>query len=620
MKKHISFILTILVLLAGCTPSTSDNQQIENTDSTTFRYADTIPWDATYDVVVVGFGGSGAITAITASDEGSKVLIVEKAPEGKEGGNTKVSGQHVVDFTDLDEGMEYLKAMRGNFTNWPDEYIEKFINGVGEFEEWWNSFGYTEYEVRPRADFQELPGKDSVIMYYTENPGKPRLWDGLHEQVIKRSDNIDIWYNSPGKELIQDPYNKNILGVKVEVNGTPVNVHAKNGVVLATGGFENNDEMIQDYLQRPYSGPLGSLYNTGDGIKMAQAVGAELWHMNATSGPFAAFQNPETGNAIRFPTSYIGDHGAIFIGPDGTRFMDETFEPKHGYKNYHGQYMTVAFPLPCYMLMDSETISEPVLPIFSEGNEEEIEKGWIIKGNTLEELAKAIDVPAGNLKSEVGKYNGYCAAGEDPFLGRPTEKLKPLDNGPYYAIKVTPSNLNTQGGPKRNLECEVLDTFGNPIPNLYSVGELGSMHPTLYQGGSNLGECFVTGRTAGVNASKTKDVPDETVLQVATQPDSFVYDNDDDNGEIETGDDEYIGTGTGMNGNIVVKVKMDGDKIAEITIENHDETPGISDSALEKMPDAIVAANSIDVDGISGATFTSNGIKEAAEDALSKIK
>ncbi len=630
--KRLSCLVLCLALLgtcilSGCAPAPSEGPPPQPAPSSqpaaapdtaakdvTVNYVDTIPWDATYDVVVVGFGGAGAVTAITAADEGAKVLLVDKAPEGEEGGNTRVCGQHVVDFTNVGDGVKYLKEVRGLFTNWPDEFIETFVQRLATFEDWWNAFGYTEYETRTRADY-ELPYAESVIMYYTELPGKPRFWEGLREQVMKRPDNIEVWFKSPGKELIQDPFTKTILGVKIEVDGKMVNVRALNGVVLATGGFENNPQMVQDYLQRPYAGLLGGVYNTGDGILMAQAVGADLWHMNATSGPYPAFKEPGSERS-RAMMTFAGTRGVIYVGPDGTRFFDESFVPQHGYKMFHGQYMTIPFPLPAYMIMDSVAIKDKIIAQWSEGNAEEIAKGWIKKADTLEALAEMIGIPAESLVSTVEQYNGFVAAGNDPLQGRPADKLVKIGEGPYYALEITPANLNTQGGPRRNVDCEILDTAGNVIPNLYGVGELGSMHPGLYQGGSNLAECFTSGQIAGENAAKVKTPPAATTLTIATQPAPFVYQKEEI--DIKLGANEYLGKGTGMGGEIIVKVTMDGDKIAAVEVVKQTETVGIADKALSAIPQAIVAANSPDVDAVSGATMTSNGIINGVKDALSQ--
>ena len=618
MKKASLLVLLFTVIVFTFVSALAD---------VTFNYVDMIPWDAEYDVVIVGYGGAGSVASITAADLGSKVLLVEKAPKGEEGGNTRVCGQHVVDFTDVQQGIDYLKGVRDRYTVWPDEWIELFVNKANEFEAWWNGFGYTEYETRPRADYA-LPFADSVIMYYTEIPGNPRLWVGLSEQVQKRVDEgkLEVWYDSPAKKLIQDPYTKTILGVEVETENRKVNIRAKNGVILTCGGYENNQEMIQNYLQRSYNGHLGTKYNTGDGIKMAIEVGADLWHMSATSGPYPAFENPETGTGSMI-TSAVGANAAIFVGPDGTRFMNENFSPKHGYIQLNGVYSVIRIPPDAWMVFDKTTLEKKeLLAGFGAGNETALQKGWIVGGATIEELAEKTGLPADALSKQIEEYNGYAANGADPVYGRPAENLTAFDGAGYYAVRVTPCNLNTQGGPVRNTNCEVLDTHGNPIPNLYSAGELGSMHSGLYQGGSNVTECFVTGRIAATNACAEKEAPQAVTLTVAEQPEPFVKSVEQET-EVEVKANEYIGKATGMGGEIQLKVTIVDDAIQSIDIISQNETEGIGSLAFEKLIPQIVSANGTrqvvsgeDMDAVSGATITSNAIFEAVQDALSQAK
>lgn len=615
MKRSLPVVLSVILLVFLVT-------SIALADIT-FNYVDTIPWDAEYDVVIVGYGGAGSVAAITAADIGGKILLVEKAPKGEEGGNTRVCGQHVVDFTDVQQGIDYLKGVRDRYTVWPDEWIELFVNKANEFEAWWNGFGYTEYETRPRADYA-LPFADSVIMYYTELPGKPRLWVGLSEQVNKRADEgkLEIWYESPAKKLIQDPFSKTILGVEIETEGRSVNVRAKNGVILTCGGFENNPEMIQNYLQRSYNGHLGTKYNTGDGIRMAMEAGADLWHMSATSGPYPAFENPETGFGSMI-TSAVGKNAAIFVGPDGTRFMNENFSPKHGYIQLNGVYSVIRIPPDAWMVFDQATLeSKELMAGFGAGNAAAIEKGWIVGGETLKDLAEKTGLPIEALSAQIERFNEFAENGADTEYGRPAENLTAFDGKGYYALRVTPCNLNTQGGPVRNTNCEVLDTHGNPIPNLYSGGELGSMHSGLYQGGSNVTECFVTGRIAAENACKAKEAPTAVTLTIAEQPEPFVKSKISDEA-VATDANEFIGTGTGIGGEIKLKVSFAGGEIKDIEIISQNETEGIGSVAFEKLIPQIIAANGIrqvvsgaDMDAITGATITSNAIFEAVQQAI----
>ena len=160
--------------------------------------------------------------------------------------------------------------------------------------------------------------------------------------------------------------------------------------------------------------------------------------------------------------------------------------------------------LPAYAIFDEAAFNGgPINTSFwSQDNAAEVEKGWIKKADTLEELAEIIGVPAENLIKSVSRFNFYCEQGEDFEFSRPASTLNPIgETGPYYALELTPTLTNTQGGAVRNANCEVVNVDGFAIPHLYSAGEFGSMYAHGYNGGGNVGEALATGRIAGRNAA-----------------------------------------------------------------------------------------------------------------------
>ena len=130
----------------------------------------------------------------------------------------------------------------------------------------------------------------------------------------------------------------------------------------------------------------------------------------------------------------------------------------------------------------------------------ELEKGWILKGDTIRELAAKMGKDPDTLEKTVAKWNQSCAAGKDSEFGRPADRMAAIQNPPYYAVELVPTFFNTQGGPRRNKNGQVLDTNRKPIPRLYSAGELGSIFSYHYQGSGNVGECIVFGRISGEHA------------------------------------------------------------------------------------------------------------------------
>jgi len=140
---------------------------------------------------------------------------------------------------------------------------------------------------------------------------------------------------------------------------------------------------------------------------------------------------------------------------------------------------------------------------WSRDNSVELRRGWVIRGETLATLASRIGVSAAILEKTVARWNQLCVAGKDGDLGRDSAEMVPLDSPPFYAIRLFPGGSNTQGGPRRNSQAQVVDAFGEPIPGLYAAGECGSIYGMLYPaGGGNLAECIVFGRLAAENAVK----------------------------------------------------------------------------------------------------------------------
>ena len=141
---------------------------------------------------------------------------------------------------------------------------------------------------------------------------------------------------------------------------------------------------------------------------------------------------------------------------------------------------------------------------WSEDNDAEIEKGWIIRADTVADLASKIKVDQGGLTQTIANFNGYCTSGNDLEFGRSIVSIAPINKPPYYALEVGLSLVNTQGGPKRDRYSRVLDPDNRPIPRLYAAGELGSFFGFLYQEGSNYPEAWAFGYIAGKEAAAQK--------------------------------------------------------------------------------------------------------------------
>lgn len=495
-------------------------------------------WDKEYDVVVAGSGGAGISAAITAHDNGASVIILEKAPFPG-GGQTRTSGVGAVFATNPEGAAAYLYAASSNgledadvssqISVVPREDCLIFMRELARNPDWLKSMG-VEHTVRKKssAAYPEFPGADSFGHVAIVGWGT-RFLASMKVQLDRRG--IEVLYSTPATELIQDTGTGEIKGVYATSQGETIAIKARKGVVLCTGGFEFDEEMKANYL-RPF--PLkfsGWPYNTGDGIKMAQRVGADLWHMNTMVG-YLNIWVPE------YKAAWLLVFGrGIWVNKYGKRYIDEGINIKsHNWWLNHADY-NLEEPgyadLPTYLIFDetirqrgpiaanSSTDPNYVLGIqaypaelggcpegWSHDNMREIEKGWIKKADTIEGLGRLIGgkMDPATLKETVNRYNSYCEQGNDPEFGRGVPALRPLVTPPFYACALYPGGINTCGGPRRNAYGQVLDPYKKAIPRLYSAGEMGSICGNIYAiGGLNAGEMLASGRLAGKSVAALED-------------------------------------------------------------------------------------------------------------------
>ena len=515
-----------------------------------------VRFDETFDVVVVGFGHGGAIAAINAADHGARTLLIEKSEVP--GGLSICSYGAVRSARAADAAFAYLKATNDGRT--PDDVVRTLAEGMCELEQYVRELarvngakvvtsieeneekdkGNDAYRRRISANYP-LPGTDAF--YHTSivdvpgfsareqypwangAPNGPKLFKVVHDNVTTRG--IEVRLATPALRLVADPATKEVRGVRVRANGSDHVIKARRGVVLACGGFEANVAMKEQFLQcKPvFNAAAGT--NTGDGIRMAQDLGADLWHMWHIHGAYGfRHTDPDYPYAIRvkrFPDWFPGEaHKArlkmawILLDRFGRRFMSE-------YQPYtqdtavrplqHFDPVTQSFPRnPAYLVCDDAGRS--LYPLgkptsndrgirydWSEDNLREVELGILKRADTLEGLAAALGLDAEAVTGSVRRWNDQCADGADTDFGRPAGTMLPIAKPPFYGAPVWATLSNTQGGPVHDAQARVIDVYGEPIRRLYAAGELGSAFGHLYLSGGNIAECFVSGRIAGRNVA-----------------------------------------------------------------------------------------------------------------------
>lgn len=602
-----------------------------------------LKWDATYDVIVLGFGGAGATAARFAADNNAKVLITDSAPEGHEGGNTRYAGQVISSGDNLDDLRKYYQDLAFPLS-YDKELMETYIKGLYDIPNYLEKYlgvkpfimgKHPESPVSKALHFMaheypEFRGQAThELVAVHEGVADSALWKNLRQQVLKRADKIDVLYNTPAEHLIQSPATKAIVGVQIKRNGKDLNVIAKNGVIMATGGFENNPKMVENYLGETSLNPIGSLYNKGIGVKMASEVGAQLYNMDnyESYGIFHGLTpKPEKGQRSQFlPFDWPAFHqgSLIVVGDDGTRYFDENEIHRHGHIQDHGNWRIPLAQRHPYVIFDQKKYDE--LKNDKNAPYPEFMK-LVIKADTLDDLAKVIHVEAKNLSNTISDFNLFAEAKRDYAFNRDSKTLTAFDiHGPYYALAMVQGLLNTQGGPVHNSNAEVVDNDNVVIPHLYAAGELGSLMGRQYNGGSNLAENLIFGKIAGENAASSKTEIKKTAA-VDVQSSASVHESglgsDVSEEHYETKDNQYIGKSTaGMGNEIVVRVTADSkDNIQNIEVLKQSESDDYGLKAVKELPKEIIQKNSVDVDTVSGASASSKAIKEAVANALEQIK
>ena len=597
-------------------------------------------WNGVYDVVVLGFGGAGGTAARFAAENGAQVLLVDAAPYGHEGGNTRYSAQHVAMAHDRKKIAEYYEQLAAPY-NFDQKtmaaYLDGFVNMPQYFKKYFgiepfiwsrdNQPGDHLAKKKKLCEYPEYRGSETFDFALVHNQDfDAELWKVIRAQVVKNAANIDVWLNSRAEHLLQDEATGEIAGVIINRNKKQYYIHARKGVIVATGGFENNKQMQQDYLHVTKLTPLGTLYNKGDGIKMTAEVGAKMWHMSNYESlgivPSYVIAEGENERGRQVSGWQNVKSGAIFaVADDGTRFMREDAKFRHGHIAEHGDYLLPHAYDNAWLVFDNQQYQKFVL----EQKQGKLKYGKffdkVVSASSLTQLAQKMNVPAANLENTVSQFNEFATNGKDLEFGRAPESMTSFDlKDDVHAVKLAPAVLNTQGGPEHDEFARVLDVNDQPIKRIYTAGELGGMCVNRYQGGGNLAECLIFGKIAGENAAKLEPIEDSINLTEKLPRINDLLDGEKDD-QIELGQNQFLGSSeAGIGGRILVRVTYFDNKIKKIEVLENHETEGIGAVAIDRIPQEMVSNNSTNVDAVSGASTTTNALKEAVNAAIKKAQ
>jgi len=326
----------------------------------------------------------------------------------------------------------------------------------------------------------------------------------LFKGVLERG--VEVLLETPARALVSNSAGA-VIGVEAEHNGGPFRIGARRGVVLACGGFEWNAELVRAHIGydvHPLS-PPGN--NTGDGLQMAAAVGAKLANLGSYWGTPAMFDPEITRDGELLPQFEWG-RGApasIVVNRKGMRFANEAL-PYNDFPKAFGIYdpEAVEFPNagPGFLIFDrSVRQKQRILSMFPG----QPDPDWVVKADSIGELAEQIGIEAGTLEKTVARYNEHAARGEDPDFRRHEVGLMgpgsvaPIEQPPFYAVEIYPGTLGTNGGPQVDRNGQVRRLGGGLVEGLYAAGNtaanvFGWAYPS---GGGTLGNGLVFGFLAG---------------------------------------------------------------------------------------------------------------------------
>ncbi len=485
-------------------------------------------WDDEADVIIVGYGMAGACAAIEAreADPNADVLVIEKMSEDMAGGNARVSGQSLLVGKNPEALAAYQRAMSAA-NPVPEDMLQGWAERMADLEPWIMeradeaglkySVGSGWSDGDAVLEFPEFGASEAVTHQSTILPTPSGVWLTMKGCAENRKPRFK--FEMPLVDLVQDPDTLEVLGVVCGPEGARQAIKARRGVILACGGYENNLDMQRNYYGFTNAYPLGTPGNTGDGIKVLQKAGADMWHMRnrgQSGGIWPGFKVPDFEGGFLRNTLFTA-FSWIDIAADDQRFYNETehLHQTHYKFRHHGTWADVPLHLaqPVHMIFDDVTRQNMCLVTkfmswntvvnryrWADDNQPEVDKGWISSAETIEELAEKIDRKPASVLETVNQFNSASTAGIDEQFGRTPATLSAISQGPFYAIEVVPTIVCTSGGAKRTIESEVLGHDGKCIPRLYEAGELGSMISDLYQNGSYLTEAMISGRAAGRNA------------------------------------------------------------------------------------------------------------------------
>ena len=476
---------------AGVTLAKADKKALK-------KAARELPKTSNYDVVVIGAGGAGFSAAITARNAGANVVLLEKMPAV--GGNSLISG------AEMNVAKNWVQPKLGINDDSPELHAQDTFKG-GDGKGDMKVINVMTHEALDAAkwcrDYLGVRFEDDNLFFFGGHSRKRALIPVGHtgtEFIAKfqaKADElgIPVITNMKAEELIKDKDGR-VVGVKATMDGSEYTFNAKGGVVLATGGFGANPEMVKKYnpkIDERFK-TTDAPGTTGEALYMAERAGAQLVNMGY-------IQTYPICDPISGAIELIADarfDGAIMLNQEGKRFVEELQRRdvlSEAILNQTGRY--------CWALWNDKigSISNTVK---AHANEYEAftKQGIMTTCDDLKCIADFTKIPFDQLRKTVKRVSDMAGKGNDKDFNH-RSGLVDMQQGKYYVIKAVPSTHHTMGGVRINEKAEALTAEGKVIPGLWAAGEVtGVTHGTNRLGGNAYTDIIVFGRIAGEAAAK----------------------------------------------------------------------------------------------------------------------
>lgn len=475
-------------------------------------------WDMEVDVLIAGAGVSGCMAAITAHDAGARnILLIEKTKVA--GGSGRFSSGTILA---AGTRLQKEKAIQDSAELWYREAMETAENGVDAaltkklIDTSAEVFDVL-YDMGMRWSYIDpLPGY-SADRGYREANGGVKMMKIVVSEVEKRA-GIRLQYETRITKLYADPHAASyppgeVIGVEcIGANGRAQNIKVKKAVALCTGDFAANPAYIESHFPALKNTMfVGNPGNTGDGIRIAQRLGADITGYTPQGHPHCVEVAP--GRAQLWPRyEFLAEEGAIMVNGDGKRFLNEPVKAYYVPLFPEAQKQNGVFACVFDTPMSKAIMASKRFATTFRGNTDLFVKGLsgdgfvIKKADTLEELATKLRINPAGLAKTVATYNANVAAGKDPDFQRNPKFLMKLESPPYFGWRGIIGVTTTRGGLRMDPEARILDVDLKPIRRLYGAGGTvgGYTNEAGYRSGWHLTNAFVFGRIAGRNMAAEK--------------------------------------------------------------------------------------------------------------------